>query len=229
MFPLPRNASLFLIAVAVMVPILCGGCGSGSSSSNSMSQAQAQAVTEQLSQDVAQALATAFESPTVKAGRPSLATVVGDIRPSLSTVLREIRPDQSSGCAPSGTGENCNWPISYDGTCPQGGTIAVTGDIDTTLNGSGGGSVNSQITVTPANCSVSNLVINGDPNIDVGLQMSFTNSTPVFPITLTETGGISYGPNPSGSCQFNVTYSITSKTSCTITGKACGQSVNGSC
>jgi len=219
-FPLPRNASLFLIAVAVMVPILCGGCGSGSSSSNSMSQAQAQAVTEQLSQAVAQALDSAFAS------NPA---TVRDVRPSLSTVLREIRPDQSSGCAPSGTGENCNWPISYDGTCPQGGTIAVTGDIDTTLNGSGGGSVNSQITVTPANCSVSNLVINGDPNIDVGLQMSFTNSTPVFPITLTETGGISYGPNPSGSCQFNVTYSITSKTSCTITGKACGQSVNGSC
>jgi hypothetical protein len=217
-FPLPRNASLFLIAVAVMVPILCGGCGSGSSSSNSMSQAQAQAVTEQLSQAVAQALATAFESPTVKAGRPSLATVVGD-----------IRPNASSGCTPDGTGENCNYPISDDGPCPGGGTIAVTGDIDFTLNGSGNGSVNSQLTISPANCSVSSLVINGDPSIDVGLQWSFADSALVYPIIFTEVGGISYGPNPSGSCQFNVTNTITSATSCTITGTACGQSVSGSC
>jgi hypothetical protein len=63
--------------------------------------------------------------------------------------------------------------------------------------------------------------------------MNFTNNVPSYPITLTEAGGISYGPNPSGSCIVNVTISIGNAlnpvTSCTITGTICGQSVNGSC
>jgi hypothetical protein len=220
MFRMNGHVSLCLIIVAATVSILCGGCGSGGSNSNVMSQAQAQAVIEQVSEAVAQALENAFSSGE---------GAVRGVRPSLSTVVRSIQPDQSSGCTPSGSGENCNWPISYDGACPQGGTIAVAGDIDATLNGAGSGSVSSQVTITPANCAVSSLVISGDPNIGVGINMNFTDSAPVFPITLTEAGGISYGPNPSGSCKLNVIYTITSETSCTITGTVCGQSVNGSC
>lgn len=220
MFRMKGPTSLCLIVIAAMLPILWAGCGGGSSSSNNMSQAQAQAVTAEISTAVAQALASAFglNLPAEKSVRPSLSTVVGD-----------IRPNQASGCTPTANGENCDWPISDSGPCPQGGTIAVTGDVDATLDNTGDGSVNSQLAVTPANCGVSSLVINGDPSIGVGLQMSFTDLAPVFPITLSEDGGISYGPNPSGSCKFNVTYTITSKTSCTITGTACGQSVNGSC
>lgn len=223
MFQMNGPVSLCLIVVAATVSILCGGCGSGGSNSNGMSQAQAQAVTEQVSGAVAQALESAFSSgeSAVRRVRP--------VRPSLPTVVRSIQLDQESGCTPNGSGENCNWPISYNGTCPQGGTIVVAGDIEATLNGAGSGSVSSQVTVTPGNCAVSSLVINGDPNIAVGLNINFTNSAPVFPITLTEAGGISYGPNPSGSCKLNVTNTITSETSCTITGTVCGQSVNGSC
>jgi hypothetical protein len=214
-----RNIFLCLTVAAAMLLVPCGGCG-GSGSSSNLSQPQAQAVVAEVSQAVAQALANAFSSS---------AAATRGVRPSLSTVVRDLRPDQSSGCTSSGTGENCNWPISYDGPCSQGGTIAVAGDIAATLDSSGSGSVSSQLTVTPANCAITSLVINGDPNVSVGLSLSFTNSALVFPVTLTEGGGISYGPNPPGSCKLNVKYTITSATSCTITGTACGQSVNGSC
>ena len=211
-----------LLVVAAILVILCGGCGSSSpsSSSNIMSAAQAQAVSQQVLQAVVAALENAFGVS------PSAAR---DARPSLSTVVGGIQPDQSSGCTPTATGESCNFPLSYSGSCSGGGTISVSGDIDGTLNTSGSGSIDSQITITPANCSVSNLTFNGDPNISIGGQVGFTDGGPAFPITLMEGGGISYGPHPSGSCQLNVTYTINSLTSCTVTGTVCGQSVGGSC
>jgi hypothetical protein len=226
MFQPARNASLCLTAAAAMLSILsvaCGG-GSGSSTSAAMSQAQAEAVAEQISQAMAQALGVAV---------PSSVPATSGARPSLSTAVRDLRPDSVGGCTSSPTGETCNIPISltnYPCTGPKGGTISITGDIDGTLNNDGAGSVNGQFTITPANCSVSNLVFNGDPSISVDGQINFTdNETPTFPITFMETGGITYGPNPSGSCQLNVTYSINSSLSCTISGTVCGQSVSGSC
>jgi hypothetical protein len=218
---------LSLTIVAAMLTILFSGCGSSNNntmSSNSMSQAQAQAVSGEVSLAIAQAL-----GGTV----PSIAPAISGARPSLSTAVADLRPNSSSGCTPTSTGENCNFPISLtDFPCSgaQGGTISVTGDIDGTLNNSGAGSVSGQFTITPANCSVSNLIINGDPSIAVSGQINFTdNETLTFPITFTETGGISYGPNPSGSCQLNATYTINSSLSCTVSGTVCGQSVSGSC
>jgi hypothetical protein len=76
---------------------------------------------------------------------------------------------------------------------------------------------------------VSNETINGDPNITVATQLNITNDVPAYPITLTETGGISFGPNPSGSCTMNATLTISSATSCTITGNLCGQTLSGTC
>ena len=225
MFQLKRNESFCLTVVAAMLSILCSGCGGGGSSmSSSMSQAQAQAVSAQVSQAITQALGNAV---------PSSAPVTRGSRPSLSTAVRDLRPDTLTGCTSTPTGESCNIPISltnYPCSGPQGGTISVTGDVDGTLNNAGSGSVNAQLAITPANCSVSNLIINGDPSITVAGQVNFTdNETPVFPVTFTETGGISYGPNPSGSCQVNATYTISSSLSCTVSGMVCGQSVSGSC
>ncbi|MGA8212780.1 MAG: hypothetical protein WB799_04255 [Candidatus Sulfotelmatobacter sp.] len=223
MFREKTRASLYLTVVAAMLSILSIGCGSSSSMNNSMSQAQAQAVAVQVSQAIAQALGVIV---------PSSAAATS-VRPSLSTAVGDIRPDASGGCTPTGTGETCNFPISlmdYPCTGSQGGTISVTGDIDGTLNNFGHGSVSAQLTITPANCSVSNLIVNGDPSIDVSGQIYFSdNENPVFPITFMETGGISYGPSPSGSCQLKATYTITSETSCTISGTVCGQPVSGSC
>jgi hypothetical protein len=213
-----------LVVVAAMLSVLCGACGSGSSPNNRMSPAQAQAVTDQVVQALVQSLEDTFSSSVPAAS---------GVRPSLSTAVRDIRPDASGGCTTTASGYNCNWPISLmDDPCsgPQGGTISVTGDINGSLSNTESGSVSGQFTITPANCSVSNLVVNGDPSIDVSGQINFTAGiTPTFPIIFTETGGTSYGPNPSGSCQLNATYTINSLTSCTVSGTVCGQSVNGSC
>lgn len=220
MFRAESGACFHTTIVGAILSLVCSGCGSANSSSNSMSQAQAQAVTAQVSQTAAQALESAFVS--------NLPAASG-VRSSLSTAVRDIHSDMSSACTPAATGENCNWPISYSGPCPEGGTISVTGDVEGSLNGTAGGSMQSELTITPANCSISGLVISGDPTISVNGQINFTKTAPVFPIILTETGAISYGPNRSGSCQVNATYTINSETNCRISGTACGQSVNGSC
>lgn len=231
MFHMKRCASLCLTIVAAMLSVICVGCGSNSSNSSSsssnntgMSQVQAQAVAQQLSLAITQALIGTDPASAAAASGP---------RPSLSTAVSDLRPDASGGCSPAFSGQDCNFPISLiDLPCTgaQGGTISVTGDIEGALNSSGAGSLSGQFTITPANCSVSNLVVNGDPSVSVAGKINFgEDETPVFPVTFTETGGISYGPNPSGSCQLNATYTVNSSLSCTISGTVCGQSVSGSC
>lgn len=189
---------------------------------NSMTPAQAQAVTDQVVQALTQSLTTVVSSTAPPTERKSLAAVVSD-----------MHPDTSGGCTSSSTGFSCNWPISLTADpCggPSGGTISVTGDVSGTLSNNQSGSVNGQFTVTPTNCSVSNLIINGDPSIDLAGQINFdANLNPAFPIVFTETGGISYGPNPSGSCKLNATYTINSSLACTVSGMVCGQSVSGVC
>ncbi len=222
-----RSGSFCMIVVAALLSILCVGCGSSNSNStnNNMSQPQAQAVAQQFSQAITQALSGAVPST-----EPPETT---DARPSLSTAISDMHPDALPGCTSTSNGQTCNIPISltnYPCGGTQGGTISITGDVDGTLTNTGSGSLSAQLAVTPASCSVSNLIVNGDPSINVGGEINFSNNeTPVFPVTFTETGGISYGPNPSGSCQLNVTYTVNSSLACTISGTVCGQSVSGSC
>lgn len=215
---LAKNISLGLIVGAAILSLAATGCGGGSTSA--VSQAQAQAVTQQISEAATAALQASFNSDAVPASQKRL---------SLAKVMSELPSETVSPCLPTSSGETCNFPVSYTGSCPGGGTISVAGDVDGSLNSSGGGSIQSQLTVTPTNCSVQSLVLNGDPSVSVTGQIGFTASAPIYPITLTETGGLSYGPKPAQSCQFNVTYTVSSATSCTISGTACGQSVSGSC
>jgi hypothetical protein len=204
---------------AVAAFLISAGCGS-STHNNTLSAAQAQAISQQVAQAVAQAVANAIHLPLPAAEQPPV---------RMSEALSGIHPDQSLSCTSNPTGQTCMFPISSTGPCPKGGTIAVAGDIQGTLNNSGSGSLGAQVTITPANCAVSNVTFNGDPNISIAGQTNFTNMGPTFPITLMEGGGITFGPDPSGICQLNVTYSINSVSSCTVTGTVCGQSVNGNC
>lgn len=217
MLPANRAVPICGIAVLVVVSILCLNCGSPSSSHN-LSAAQAQAVSQELFTALGAAMASGFQVSV-----PSAET------PHLPAIMRSIRASQPAGCTITNTGETCNLPITYSGPCPNGGSIGVTGDFIYTLDNSGDGSDSSTLTITPTNCAVSNTTFNGDPNITVATQFSFQKNLPLYPITFTESGGISFGPNPSGSCSLNVNVSVTSATTCKVTGNICGQSLNGSC
>jgi hypothetical protein len=152
-----RYSSVFAVVIAVLVLVICGGCGSGSSSSSSgISQAQAEAVTGEVMLAVIQAVVNTPLSAATHKGTA----------PNLMAALKDFHPLATSGCAPTPDGgENCNWPVSFDGTCTGGGSIAVNGDIDGTLDDTFSGFVDSSFSIIPADCSVSgsSLMISGDP------------------------------------------------------------------
>jgi hypothetical protein len=208
---LSRSACM---AVVALLPLLSSSCGS---SSNNISNEQAQAISQELVTAVQSAITGQFYG-----GGP------GAAHASLSNLIREARPASTSGCTPTSNGQMCNFPISYTGTCPSGGTISVSGDFNLTLNGSGTGSDSSTLTITPTNCVVSNLTVNGDPSVTLATTIGYTNGIFNFPVTMNESGGISYGPHPSGSCTVTVSLTL-QQNSCSISGKVCGHSVTGSC
>lgn len=208
------------IAIASIILLFISALGCGSSNKNqNLSSAQAQAVSQELTTALSSALTSAFS------GLPA----PGNERPSVARAVSELNTSQSSGCSITTSGQTCNIPVTYSGSCPGGGTISVTGNFDFTLDGSGNGSDNSSVTILPTNCSVSNLVINGDPNVTVTTQLNIQADSLAYPINLTETGGITYGPNPSGSCTLNSTMTVTSPTTCSINANICGQKFSGSC
>ncbi len=208
---------LIPLAIVVLLPLLAGSCGS--SNNNSVSNTQAQAISQEFVTAVQSAMSNSFTSA---------ASLPAAGHQSLSKIIREARPETASGCRPTSSGQTCNFPISYSGPCPSGGTISVSGDFDLTLSSSGNGSSSDTLTLIPTNCVVSNLTINGDPNVTLATTIGFTNNNLSFPVTMTETGGISYGPNPSGSCTLNVSLTL-AETSCSVSGNVCGHSVSGNC
>ena len=204
------------IAALTLISLMSMTCGS--SSHNNVSQAQAQAISAQLF--------SALNSAMV-AGLPPVAASTGT-RPSLGESLERAHA-QSSGCTITSSGESCNFPISYQGPCPSGGTMNVAGDIVYTLDTSGNGSDSSTLTVTPSGCVVDNLTINGDPNVTFATQFNLKNNALAFPLTFSGMGGISFGPNPAGSCSIDVKATVASPTACTVSGSICGRSISGNC
>lgn len=215
-----RNASFratCAIAALASLSLLCITCGG---SSHTLSQAQAQAI----SQEVFTALNSAMVAGLTPTGTSTAAT-----RPSLGEILERAQPAQSSGCTVTNSGESCNIPITYQGACPNGGTISVSGDFNYTLDNSGNGSDSSTLTVTPAACAVDNVTFNGNPSVTFATQFNLQNYGLAFPITFSGMGGISYGPNPTGSCSITVKATAASIGSCSVSGSICGRSVSGSC
>lgn len=217
-----RNQSSVIAVVISMfstlgIGLVMLGCGSSSSSPKNLTPAQAQSIATAVSNGMAQAVGSAFG---VSLARPG-GNPVENVAPS-STPTPPV-------CTPTTSGEVCNWTISSTYACAGGGNIAISGTIGGTLSSSGAGSAEAQIAATPANCSVNGIVLNGNPQVNLAAQLNILNDTPVWPATGTETGGVTYGPNPSGSCALNLSFSINSNSSCTVTGTACGQSVSGNC
>jgi len=211
-------ALVLSLAAIVSLALLILGCGSGNSNSSALTQAQAQAIATAVSNGIGQALAGTFGAPSL---RPS-----SDAMRRVGTAANAATPPL---CMPSSAGQTCTWPISGTFACPGGGTMAVSGKITGSLNTTGSGSAQVQIAGVPASCSVNGMILNGAPQVDVAAQMNVLNDMPEWPVTGSETGAVSYGPHPSGTCQLNLTYTVNSNLSCTVSGTACGQSVSGSC
>ena len=203
-----------LITIAIAAAMIA--CGGGSSTPKNLTQAQAQAIASAVSSGIAQSTAGGFG---VSAASTPAHRMRGETTPEIT----------GFPCAPGGI---CTAEFNSTFDCPGGGTMAIAGTILGTLDDSGDGSVVGQLVAAPMNCSVDSLVLNGDPSVNVATTVNIKADQPQSPIIGAETGGITYGPNPSGSCKFNVTYTVNfsnSNLSCTASGTACGYSVSGSC
>ncbi len=210
------HAIAFSAATLVGVALIMLGCGTSNSSSKTLSPAQAQSIATGISNGVGQAVTGAFAIASLKPGT----NVMRNAETSPNVMLPI--------CTPTPSGEVCVWAVSSTYACPGGGTMPVTGNITGELT-TGTGSAQVQIAATPTNCSVNGLVLNGDPQVNLAAMVRILNDNPVWPLTGTETGGVTYGPNPSGSCQLNLGFTVNANQSCTVTGTACGQPVSGSC
>ena len=211
-----RYALVLSICAIVGIALVMLGCGSSNSHPTTLSPAQAQAIATAVSNGLGQGLTGAFGAAYVRAG--------GNIVQKEGAAANSTPPV----CTPSGSGEVCTWAVSSTYSCQAGGSIAISGNIAGSLK-NGTGSAQVQIAANPANCSVNGITLNGDPQVNLAAQINILNDNPVWPLTGTETGGVKYGPNPSGSCQLNLAFSVSSTLNCTVTGTACGQSVSGSC
>jgi hypothetical protein len=211
------RSTTFSLSILVAIAVLMIGCGNSNSSMNNLTSAQAQAVASAVSTGVSQSLEGAFGVASVERGVG--VTRIEDGSPRTTT----------PSCTLSSSNGNFNCQISQSFSCSGGGTMAISGDVSGSVSDSGTGSIQEQIAADPTNCSVDGTTLNGDPNVTVAGQFNISNWSPQWPLTGTETGGVTYGPNPSGSCQLNVTFTVNSNLTCTISGTACGQSVSGSC
>jgi len=219
---MPKDKSHFAfvlpLAAILSIALMIVGCGSGNSSSSALTEAQAQAIASAVSNGIGQALAGTFGAPSVQ---PS-ADAMRPVETAANTATAPV-------CMPSSAGQTCSWPISGTFACPGGGSMAVSGKITGSLNTTGSGSAQVQIAAVPASCSVNGMILNGAPQVNVAAQMNLLNDIPEWPVTGSETGAVSYGPHPSGTCPLNLTYTVNSNLGCTVSGTACGQSVSGSC
>jgi len=205
---------ILFVAIVGLVSASCGG-----SSSQGISQAQAQAISHEIATAMADALTQGIPAESAHGAQGTLAAAVTD-----------LQPEQLTGCTVTGSVETCTYPISFTGPCPDGGTVGVSGNLDLTLSSSGSGSDTESFTITPTNCGVGqNLTITGNPSIDVTTEITVASNQIVYPVTLTETGGVTYGPKPSGSCTLNVSYSVTPPNTCTVSGTICGRTLTGGC
>jgi len=220
------KAWLFAAVTLVVLSILvgCGG-GSGNSHANNLTQTQAQQLGSAVSDDVSKALASALGNVAM----PLDITTRDKMRVALernSGADTVSKPEQVT-C----NGANCTVSGAY--TCPDGGSIAVSGNFSSSST-----SANGTITETPTNCSDGTLVINGDPHVTLGVQGN--NNGIRTTVNVKIDGGVSFSPVqagqfPSGSCTCNLTASASvddstgNLTSCSISGSICGQTVNANC
>jgi hypothetical protein len=205
------------VAAILGTAVLMIACGSSNSSMNNLTPAQAQAVASAVSTGVSQSLEGAFGAASVERSGGRVRLESGSPRTGTPT------------CNLTSSNGTFSCQLSQTYSCSGGGTMAVSGSVSGSVSDSGTGSIAEQISADPAACSVDGITLNGDPTVNVSGQLQLSDWNPVWPVTATETGAVTFGPNPSGTCQLNVTFTVNSSLTCSISGTACGQTVSGSC
>ena len=209
--------------VSLMILGILAGCGSGNGNPNpsNLTKAQAQQLGSAVSADVSKALASALGN----------AAVPLDIS-SRDHMLVALHRNSQADTIPKPENVTCNGAsctVSGTYTCPDGGSIAVSGNFTATNNSASG-----TITGTPSNCSDGTLVINGNPDVTVAVQGN--NNGVTTTVNATIGGGVKFSPVqagqfPTGSCALNVAASASvndssgSVTSSSISGSVCGQTI----
>lgn len=213
----------WLIApVSFTVLGILAGCGGGNANLNAskLTQAQAQQLGTAVSADISNALASALGNTAVPldiSSRDRMLLALRRNSQAATTPKPETVTCSGTGCTVSGTF-----------TCPDGGSIAVSGNFSASGNSASG-----TITATPSNCSDGTLVINGNPDVTVGVQGNNNGMTTMVNVMIG--GGVSFSPVqsgqfPTGSCMLNVTAAVSVNDSSgsvtsSITGSVCGQTI----
>ena len=220
-----RLLSRVSIALLLGIALTLIGCGGGSGSTpnpnpNNLTQAQAQQLGNEAYVDLGTALADA----------------VGGSPCASARALAALRKNNQAVAASSGITSNSSdtsCTVSFTYQCPDGGSVAVSGSLTAT----GLTSASGTITETPTSCSDGTLVINGDPDVTVGIQGNDNGTTTMVNITIG--GGISFSPVqtgqfPTGSCTSNLSVNAsvndnTGALTCSVGGSICVQAINQSC
>ena len=208
--------------VSLMVLGILAGCGGGNANLNAskLTQAQAQQLGTAVSTDVSNALASALGNVAVPL----------DIS-SRNHMLLALHRNSQAAIVPKPETVTCSGTsctVSGTFTCPDGGSIAVSGNFSASGNSASG-----TITATPSSCSDGTLVINGNPDVTADVQGNNNGVTTTVNVTIG--GGVSFAPVqagqfPTGSCTLNVTATVSVNDSSgsvtsSISGSVCGQTI----
>jgi hypothetical protein len=208
-----NSAGVLTAVIAAALALAgCGGTSSSSDNGSGMSQAAAEGLATQLSTASAGAANSAQSSARL--------TAAGS---GQSSLLVEPRGADSVQCTADYS--SCTYDIdtSYTNNCTAGGSIHATGNLTGTMNSSGTGMLQIQITetITDWQC-ISGYVINGDPDISLTGTFSYVNGNPGTNQSMTISGGFKWG---SGSCQIHLSTLLNASGGWTTTGTVCGYTV----
>ena len=217
--PLLSKVSIALLLGIALTLIGCGG-SSKNSNPNNLTQTQAQQLGSEAYAVVGAALADAIAGSPLTSGRLN---ILGAFRMS-----NQVAPaPMQTTCS----GTSCTIASTYQ--CPNGGSIAVSGSLTENSSTSASGT----ITEKPASCSDGTLVINGDPDVTIGIKGSDNGTTTTLNATIG--GGVKFSPVqtgqfPTGSCttNLNISGSVNDSTgalTCSVSGSICGHAFNESC
>jgi hypothetical protein len=114
--------------------------------------------------------------------------------------------------------------VNASTSCPKGGTVAVTGNVNPDTSG-----ITFGITDTWTNCQTADFTVNGT-DADSGSVSTTGGSTPTISGLLTETGSLMVTGAWNGTCSINITVTDSgpvSSPTVSWSGEMCGVSVSG--